>query len=162
MDLPALALWLVTTAIAVAALLVALGIVGAPRGSLPALGRGFQRDAAGVDRPAPAGSLRDGGAAGPRSAGAPREPALGRGLGLVRFDAFDDTAGGQSFALALLDDRADGVVLSSLHSRQATRIYVKRIVAGQSDLPLSGEEARALQEAWQGVRARPASEQQEA
>jgi Protein of unknown function (DUF4446) len=71
-------------------------------------------------------------------------------VGLVRFDAFADAGGAQSFALALLDTSADGVVLTSLHSRQVTRLYVKSIRSGRSDLPLSGEERAALQEA--GIR----------
>jgi hypothetical protein len=68
-------------------------------------------------------------------------------LGLVRFDAFEDTGGGQSFALALVDDEGDGVVLTSLHSRQSTRVFIKDIRGGVSDAPLSGEEERALREA---------------
>jgi hypothetical protein len=68
-------------------------------------------------------------------------------LGLVRFDAFDDTGGGQSFALALIDDDGDGVILTSLHSRQTTRVFVKDIRGGVADVPLSGEEERALREA---------------
>jgi Protein of unknown function (DUF4446) len=68
-------------------------------------------------------------------------------VGLVRFDAFADAGGAQSFSLALLDPGADGVVLTSLHSRQVTRLYVKSIRSGRSDLPLSGEERAALQEA---------------
>jgi hypothetical protein len=68
-------------------------------------------------------------------------------IGLVRFDAFDDTGGGQSFALALIDDDGDGIILTSLHSRQATRLYVKDIRGGVADAPLSGEEEQALREA---------------
>jgi hypothetical protein len=65
-------------------------------------------------------------------------------VGLVRFNAFEDTASNQSFALALLDGDEDGLVLSSLHSRQATRVYAKSISAGRSDGPLSEEEAEAV------------------
>jgi hypothetical protein len=68
-------------------------------------------------------------------------------VGLVRFDAFEDTGGGQSFALALVDDDGDGVILTSLHSRQTTRLFVKDIRGGIADAPLSSEEARALREA---------------
>jgi hypothetical protein len=71
-------------------------------------------------------------------------------VGLVRFDAFADAGGAQSFSLALLDPSADGVLLTSLHSRQVTRLYVKSIRAGRAEVPLSGEEVAALQEA--GVR----------
>lgn len=68
-------------------------------------------------------------------------------LGLVRFDAFEDAGGSQSFALALIDDDGDGIVLTSLHSRQATRLYVKSIRRGVADAPLSGEEVQAMRNA---------------
>jgi hypothetical protein len=68
-------------------------------------------------------------------------------VGLVRFNPFDDTGGNQSFALAMLDANADGVVLSSLHSRSATRVYVKAILGGRSDASLSEEEVAALRDA---------------
>ena len=74
------------------------------------------------------------------------EGALSR-VGLVRFDAFADAGGAQSFSLALLDPAADGVLLTSLHSRQVTRLYVKSIRGGRAEVPLSGEEIAALQEA---------------
>jgi hypothetical protein len=69
------------------------------------------------------------------------------GIGLVRFNAFDDTGGNQSFALALLDGAGDGVVLSSLHSRQTTRLYVKHVAGGVPDAALSDEESQALRQA---------------
>jgi hypothetical protein len=68
-------------------------------------------------------------------------------VGLVRFNPFEDTGSNQSFALALLDEGGDGVVVSSLHSRNATRLYVKPVVAGATDTGLSDEEAQALREA---------------
>ncbi len=68
-------------------------------------------------------------------------------IGLARFDAFDDTGGGQSFALALIDEEGDGVVLTTLHSRQSTRVYVKDIRGGVADAPLSVEEEHALRKA---------------
>jgi len=67
--------------------------------------------------------------------------------GLVRYNPFEDTGGNQSFALALLDGRGDGFVVSSLHSRTGTRIYAKAIAAGVSETALSDEETAALQQA---------------
>jgi Protein of unknown function (DUF4446) len=64
--------------------------------------------------------------------------------GLVRYNPFEDTGGNQSFALALLDGRGDGFVVSSLHSRTGTRIYAKGIAAGVSETALSEEETAAL------------------
>lgn len=65
-------------------------------------------------------------------------------LGLVRFNPFEDTGGNQSFALALLDLQGDGFVVSSLHSRQATRVYGKAITGGRAEGALSDEESEAL------------------
>jgi Protein of unknown function (DUF4446) len=68
--------------------------------------------------------------------------------GLVRFNPFrEDTGGNLSFALALLDADNNGIILSSLHSRQTTRVYIKAITGGQSDQPLSEEETAALRQA---------------
>ena len=68
---------------------------------------------------------------------------LGR-VGLVRFNPFEDTGGNQSFALAMLDGRGDGFVVSSLHARAGTRVYAKAIAAGASEAALSDEESEAL------------------
>jgi hypothetical protein len=72
--------------------------------------------------------------------------AFGR-VGLVRFNPFEDTGGNQSFALALLDGRGDGFVVSSLHARGGTRIYAKAVAGGTSDANLSDEETEALRQA---------------
>jgi hypothetical protein len=65
-------------------------------------------------------------------------------LGLVRYNPFEDTGGNQSFALALLDQHGDGFIVSSLHTRTATRVYGKAITGGKADGALSDEEAEAL------------------
>jgi hypothetical protein len=70
-----------------------------------------------------------------------------RHVGLVRFDAFEDVGGSQSFALAVLDDRGDGAVLSSIVGRQTCRVFAKALVGGRSERELSGEEQRAIREA---------------
>lgn len=68
-------------------------------------------------------------------------------VGLVRYNPFQETGGDQSFALALLDARGDGVVISSLHSRAGTRFYAKPIKGGTAQLSLSEEEVKAVQKA---------------
>lgn len=68
-------------------------------------------------------------------------------VGLVRFNAFEDVGGEQSFALALLDQERNGVVVSSLYGRQDARLYAKSIANGQGERPLSDEERRALEQA---------------
>jgi hypothetical protein len=65
-------------------------------------------------------------------------------IGLVRFNPFEDTGGNQSFAVALLDARGDGFVISSLHARSGTRVYGKTVAGGASESTLSTEEAQAV------------------
>jgi len=71
-------------------------------------------------------------------------------VGIVRYNPFADTGGQQSFAVAMLDSRGSGFVISSLHSRQATRIYLKQVSAGRSDTALSDEESEAIKQALGG------------
>jgi hypothetical protein len=68
-------------------------------------------------------------------------------VGVVRFNPFEDTGGNQSFSLALLDSKADGIVITSLHSRQQTRVYLKSIVGGKCETALSDDESEALRRA---------------
>lgn len=70
-----------------------------------------------------------------------------RHLGLVRYDAFDDVGGSQSFALAVFDDRGDGAIITSLVGRTDCRVYAKPLTRGRSDRTLSQEEQRALDDA---------------
>ncbi|MGE5572503.1 MAG: DUF4446 family protein [Bacteroidota bacterium] len=70
-----------------------------------------------------------------------------QGLGVVRFNAFEDTGGDQSFALALLDGTGDGVVLSSLYGRDEARVYAKPVEQGTSRYALTDEEQQAVAEA---------------
>jgi hypothetical protein len=72
-------------------------------------------------------------------------------IGLVRFNPFDDTGSDQSFAIALLDDRRDGVVISSLHGRSNTRVFAKPVEGGASSHTLSHEETQAIRIAVSGT-----------
>lgn len=66
-------------------------------------------------------------------------------LTLKRFNPFGDTGGDQSFILALLDGNRDGVVITSLHSRENTRFYVKSVKGGEGiEHPLSSEEQKIV------------------
>lgn len=66
-------------------------------------------------------------------------------VGVVRFNPFKDVGGDQSFAIALLNGKNSGLVLSSLYTREGTRIYSKSIVAGKSEkYPLTEEEEQAI------------------
>lgn len=69
-------------------------------------------------------------------------------IGLVRFNPFVETGGNQSFCLALLDGEDSGLVISSLHSRENTRIYAKPVNKGKAvGYQLSTEEIQAIKNA---------------
>jgi hypothetical protein len=66
-------------------------------------------------------------------------------LAIVRYDAFGDMGGRMSWSVALLDDNGDGVVLTSINSRNDARSYAKEIKAFESEAKLSPEEEEALE-----------------
>lgn len=69
-------------------------------------------------------------------------------VGIIRFNPFKDIGGDQSFALALLDGKDSGLVISSLHTREGTRIYSKPIIKGESEkYTLTDEERAAIKNA---------------
>ncbi len=76
-------------------------------------------------------------------------------IGLVRFNPFEDTGSDQSFAIALLDDEQDGVVVSSLHGRANTRVFAKPVQHAVSSHQLSEEEERAIRIALAGTGQEP-------
>lgn len=66
-------------------------------------------------------------------------------VGIVRFNPFKDIGGDQSFALSLLDGKDSGIVISSLHTREGTRIYSKPVLKGESEkYTLTEEEKQAI------------------
>ena len=76
-----------------------------------------------------------------------------QGIGVVRFNPFsgDGSGGNQSFAAALLDERGDGVVLSTLYSRDRVGVYAKPIESGDSSFELNGEEKQAIAKAQASI-----------
>jgi len=70
-----------------------------------------------------------------------------RKTGIVRFNPFNDVGGNQSFVIALLDNKNNGFVISSLFVKDGNRVYTKAIKNGKSDHLLSEEEKEALKRA---------------
>lgn len=68
-------------------------------------------------------------------------------LGFLRFNPFRDSGGDQSFAVALADQDGNGVVISGLHGRDATRVYAKPLTEWESVYPLTDEERQAIRKA---------------
>jgi hypothetical protein len=68
-------------------------------------------------------------------------------LGIVRFNPFSEVGSDQSFSMALLNEENDGVVITSLYTRQENRVYGKPIKDSRSDYSLSEEEKGAIEKA---------------
>jgi hypothetical protein len=68
-------------------------------------------------------------------------------IGLVRFNPFKELGGDHSFCLSALDGEDSGIIITSLHTRDRTRVYMKRVLKGKSDTELSEEEKKALSKA---------------
>lgn len=70
-----------------------------------------------------------------------------RGLETIRFNPFPDQGSNQSFAIGMLNEENDGLVISSLYSRERMSVFAKPIKNGKSEYELSAEEKEALQKA---------------
>ena len=64
--------------------------------------------------------------------------------GMVRYDAYRDMGGQQSWSIALIDGNNTGAVVTSLHARDHARVYLKELVEGVPGQRLSPEETRAV------------------
>ncbi|MFA5931781.1 MAG: DUF4446 family protein [Candidatus Paceibacterota bacterium] len=70
-----------------------------------------------------------------------------RGLETIRFNPFPDQGSNQSFAIGMLNEEGNGLVISSLYSRERMSIFAKPIKNGKSEYELSAEEKEALEKA---------------
>jgi len=68
-------------------------------------------------------------------------------VGIVRFNPFSESGGDQSFSIALLNGKNDGIVITSLYARGENRVYGKPIKDGKSEYQLSEEEKTAIAKA---------------
>ena len=71
-------------------------------------------------------------------------------VGIVRFNPFEEVGGNQSFSIALLDGKDDGVVITSLYLKEGNRVFAKPIRGGKSEFNLSKEEIEAINLAKHG------------
>lgn len=65
-------------------------------------------------------------------------------VGVVRYNAFEDTGSDLCFAIALLDFEDTGVVINGIYSRDGSSTYGKPIEKGTSKYTLSNEEVQAI------------------
>lgn len=71
-------------------------------------------------------------------------------VGIVKYDAFHEMGGKLSFALTMLDNKNNGFIINSMHSREGCYMYIKEIVAGESYIELGEEESESLEKAIAG------------
>ena len=82
-------------------------------------------------------------------------------IGVVNFDAFDDVKGNLSFALALLNNNNDGIILTSIYGNNSAHSYIREIRSGKTAVKLLNEETRALEIAKNNIRKGSENESQE-
>lgn len=70
-----------------------------------------------------------------------------RGVEITRFNPFPDQGSNQSFAIGLLNEEGDGLVLSSLYSRERMSVFAKPVKKGKSEYELTAEEKSTLEKA---------------
>ncbi|HOK00733.1 MAG TPA: DUF4446 family protein [Candidatus Pacearchaeota archaeon] len=68
-------------------------------------------------------------------------------IGILRFNPFESIGSNQSFTIALLNEKNDGVVITSIYARDENRVYAKPIKDGKSEYTLSEEEKEAIEKA---------------
>jgi hypothetical protein len=80
-----------------------------------------------------------------------------QGHGMLRYSAFENVGGDQSFSLALVDAHGNGAMLSGLHTRDDTRVYAKPLTQWRCSYSLSAEEQQALGRARQMIDGAPSN-----
>lgn len=70
-----------------------------------------------------------------------------KGVEAMRYNPFKNQGGNQSFSVALVDEEANGVIVSSLYSRERNNFFLKPIREGQSEYELTEEEKMVLKKA---------------
>lgn len=65
---------------------------------------------------------------------------------VLRFNPFKDLGGDQSFVTTFLDSKNNGLVISSMHTREGTRVYAKPVIKGGEGekYKLTEEEKKAI------------------
>ncbi|OGI72418.1 hypothetical protein A3J61_00370 [Candidatus Nomurabacteria bacterium RIFCSPHIGHO2_02_FULL_38_15] len=64
----------------------------------------------------------------------------------IRFNAWGDVSGNQSFTTRLLDENGNGVIVSTLYAREKTSVFAKPVNNWSTEQELSDEEKELLNE----------------
>jgi hypothetical protein len=74
-----------------------------------------------------------------------------RDVAVCRYDALSEMTGRLSFSIAMINGLGDGIVLTSINGQTETRTYVRPVVSGKGQQPLSPEEEEAVRAARLGL-----------
>ncbi len=67
-----------------------------------------------------------------------------RNISVSRFKAFESGSSNQSFSISLVNEKGDGVVITSLHNRDRVSTFAKPISKYESTHELTDEEKQVL------------------
>lgn len=70
-----------------------------------------------------------------------------RNIQTLRYKAYEANGSNQSFSIALLNEKGNGVIISSLHSRDQMSTFAKPVVNYESTYELTEEEVAVIEEA---------------
>lgn len=65
-------------------------------------------------------------------------------IGFVKYNAYDETENKLSFALALLDEKENGILINHIYSKHGSNIYAKLVNFGKVEDRISDEELEAI------------------
>jgi len=74
-----------------------------------------------------------------------------QGVGVVRYNPFQEMGSDLSFSVALINSQCDGVVITGIFGRQSSSTYAKMILSGKSTQNLLDEEQQALRQAMDSL-----------
>ncbi len=74
-----------------------------------------------------------------------------RHIAVRKYNPYAEIGGKQSFSVCLLNDKLNGFLLSGLHARDKTRVYLKEINGGQAEAELSDDEKKTVREAINSI-----------
>ncbi|MEU6713835.1 DUF4446 family protein [Nonomuraea purpurea] len=74
-----------------------------------------------------------------------------RDVAVCRYDALSEMSGRLSFSVAMINGLGDGIVLTSINGQTETRTYIRPVVGGKGQTPLSPEEEEAVRAARLGI-----------
>jgi hypothetical protein len=67
-----------------------------------------------------------------------------KGIGMVKYNAFEDIGGNQSYSICILTREKNGFMLTNLVGRNSTRGYAIEVRGGVAERELGAEETEAL------------------